>query len=64
MCNMCGNIEHDDKDCEIKISIKCPVCNSGTYIHHSGIRACVNAFCSWIEEYYYLIKINKSLYLH
>ena len=50
MCNMCGNIEHDDKECEIKIAIRYPVCKSGTYIHYSGIRACVNPFCDWAEE--------------
>ena len=51
MCNMCGNPNHNDKDCEVKIAVKCPICHSGTYIHHSGIRACVNAFCDWIDDF-------------
>ena len=50
MCEMCGNIEHSDRDCEVKISIKCPACGAGTYVHHSGKRCCVNAFCNWVEE--------------
>ena len=28
---------------------KCPQCGSRTYTS-SGVRACVNAFCSWVEE--------------
>lgn len=48
MCSMCGDPRHEDKDCDVKITIKCPVCGSGTYIHSSGVRACVNAFCSWV----------------
>lgn len=49
-CTMCGDLSHKDKDCDVIITIKCPVCGSGTYIHRSGVRACVNAFCSWVDE--------------
>ena len=50
MCDMCGDPRHTSKDCSIKVTIKCPVCGQGTYIHSSGVRVCVNAFCSWIER--------------
>ena len=49
-CSMCGDPRHDDKDCDVKITVACPVCGSGTYMHHSGVRACINAFCSRIDE--------------
>ena len=48
-CEMCGDPRHQTKDCDIKIAIRCPVCGYGTYIHDSGVRACVNAFCSWVD---------------
>ena len=50
ICEMCGDPGHKTKDCKIKITIRCPVCGYGTYIHDSGVRACVNSFCSWVEE--------------
>ena len=50
MCDMCGDPRHESKDCVVKITIVCPRCGAGTYIHSSGVRACVNAFCTWAEE--------------
>ena len=49
-CQMCGDVRHDTKNCHVKVSVVCPVCGQGTYIHASGVRACVNPFCSWIGE--------------
>lgn len=49
MCSLCGDPRHENKDCNVRVTIECPRCGSGTYIHGSGVRACVNAFCSWVE---------------
>lgn len=50
VCEMCGDPTHNTKDCHVKVSVICPACGSGTYIHASGVRACVNAGCSWIGD--------------
>ena len=50
MCTLCGDPRHTNKECDVKITIACPIFSSGTYIHSSGIRACVNAFCSWTDN--------------
>lgn len=49
-CAMCGDPKHTTDRCTVKVSIECPNCGSGTYVHSSGVRACVNAFCSWVNE--------------
>ena len=50
MCSMCGDPRHEAKDCDVKMAIKCPECGSGTYVHTSGVIACGNAFCSWVDS--------------
>ena len=50
VCEMCGDIRHKTEDCNVKATIVCPKCGSGTYIHASGLRCCVNAFCDWIGD--------------
>lgn len=50
LCEMCGDPRHLTSECVEKVVIECPECHSGTYIHSSGDRACVNAFCSWAES--------------
>lgn len=49
-CELCGDVRHETKDCNVKVAIACPRCGHGTYIHASGVRACTNAFCDWAEE--------------
>jgi hypothetical protein len=49
-CEMCGDPNHKARDCTVKVSIRCPVCGSGTYVRSSGKLCCVNAFCDWVDE--------------
>jgi len=51
VCSHCGNPFHPSERCDsVLLSPRCPQCGAGTYVHRSGVLACVNSGCDWSEE--------------